>query len=90
MWFNFYDLDNETETNLRVHPFVMMEATLKYYNKVRPDQAFEQVKPIIDEIKKTGGSFISIWHNETLSNWGIWKGWRDVYEEMVQYAMLRT
>jgi hypothetical protein len=90
MWFNFYDLDNETETNLRVHPFVMMEATLKYYNKVRPDQAFEQVKPIIDEIKKTGGTFISLWHNETLSNWGIWKGWRDVYEEMVQYAMLRA
>jgi hypothetical protein len=87
MCFNFYDLDNESETNLRVHPFAMMEATLKYYNKVRPDQAIEHVKPIIDAIKKTGGTFISLWHNETLSNWGIWKGWRDVYEEMVQYAI---
>lgn len=87
MPFNFYDLDNESEANLRIHPFVAMEATLKYYNKVRPDQAMDYLKPVIDEVKKVDGTFISLWHNETLSNWGLWKGWRDVYEEMVQYAV---
>jgi hypothetical protein len=87
MMFYFYDLDAEAETGLRIHPFAFMEATLKYYKKVRPEQSMEYIAPIINEIKKVNGTFISLWHNETLSNWGIWKGWRDVYEEMIQFAL---
>lgn len=84
--FNFYDLDLETETKLRVHPFAVMEATLKYYMELDPDEAFERVKVLIDEVKKVKGTFMTLWHNETLSDMKQWKGWKDLYEQVVREA----
>lgn len=84
--FNFYDLDFEVETKLKVHPFAVMEATLKYYMKLDPEEAIPAVKPLIDDVKAVNGTFMSLWHNETLSNDKIWFGWRNIYEELVEYA----
>jgi hypothetical protein len=86
--FNFYDLDMELETKLKVHPFAVMEGTLKYNMKVPPKEAMEKIKPLIDEVKAVNGVFMSLWHNDTLNDRKIWTGWRTVYEEMVQYALL--
>lgn len=85
--FHFYDLDMEVETKLKVHPFAVMEGTLKYYMKVQAQHAMEKIKPLIDEVKAVDGVFISLWHNDTLNNSGVWEGWRDLYEEMVKYAI---
>lgn len=85
--FNFYDLDNELETKLNIHPFAVMEGTLKYHMKVNPEDAMQKIKPLIDEAKAVNGTFISLWHNETLNDQKLWKGWRTVYEEMVKYAV---
>lgn len=84
--FNFYDIDLETETQLKIHPFAVMDATLKYYMKVEPQNALSHVKPLIDEVRAVNGVFISLWHNETLSNDKVWRGWMNVYEEIVKYA----
>lgn len=84
--FNFYDLDNELETKLKVHPFSVMEGTLKYYMKVHPEDAMQKIKPLIDEAKAVNGVFISLWHNDTINNQTIWQGWQAVYEDMVKYA----
>lgn len=85
--FNFYDLDMELETKLKVHPFAVMEGTLKYYMHVPPQDAMKKIKPLIDEAKAVNGVFMSLWHNDTLNNQKLWSGWQQVYEEMVQYAM---
>jgi hypothetical protein len=85
--FNFYDLDMELETKLKVHPFAMMEGTLKYYMNIPPDEALMKIKPLIDEVKAVNGTFISLWHNDTLNDQKLWKGWREVYEKMIQYAV---
>jgi hypothetical protein len=85
--FNFYDLDMELETNLKIHPFAIMEGTLKYYMTVEPGDAMNKIRPLIDEVKAVNGSFISLWHNDTLNDQKLWKGWKTVYEEMVQYAV---
>ena len=84
--FNFYDLDTELETKLKIHPFAMMEGTLKYNMKVNPEDAMKKIQPLIDEVKKVDGIFMSLWHNDTLNNRKIWVGWKAVYENMVQYA----
>ncbi len=84
--FYFYDLDLETETSLMVHPFQVMEGTLKDYMYKSKEQSLEIIKLLIDEVKAVDGTFISLWHNESLSNAGPWKGWRDIYVEMVKYA----
>lgn len=87
--FNFYDLDLESETNLHVHPFAAMDATLNLYMHLSPEEAIVKVKQLIDETKKVNGVFVSLWHNETLSDEKQWKGWRKVYEEIVEWASSR-
>lgn len=84
--FNFYDLDTELETKLKIHPFAVMEGTLKYHMKLQPKAGFEKIRSLIDEVKAVGGVFISLWHNDTVNDRKIWKGWKAVYEEMVIYA----
>ncbi len=85
--FNFYDLDLEVETKLRVHPFAVMDATLKYYMNVRPEHVLDTVKPVIDSIRKVDGTFISLWHNESMGKNRTWAGWDNVYEELVRAAL---
>jgi len=84
--FFFYDLDNEQITNLKVHPFAVMDATLKYYMKVEPQDAMSHILPLIQEVKNVNGDFVSLWHNESLSENKIWAGWRKVYEQLVEAA----
>lgn len=84
--FNFYDLDLDIETKLKVHPFALIDSALKYYMKIRPEIAMDYIIPVIDQVKAVNGTFISVWHNEALSEDKQWKGWRDVYEEMIKYA----
>ena len=84
--FNFYDLDIEVETKLRVHPFMVMDGTLKDYMDLTPADAVEQIRKLIDEVKKVDGTFTSLWHNESLSDEKRWEGWRKVYEELLAMA----
>ncbi|HEX5002849.1 MAG TPA: polysaccharide deacetylase family protein [Bacteroidia bacterium] len=84
--FYFYDLDNEQATNLKIHPFAVMDATLKYYMKVEPEQAMSHILPLIREVKAVHGDFISLWHNESMSENKLWSGWKTVYEQMVEAA----
>lgn len=84
--YRFYDLDMETPTELIVYPFAMMEATLKYYMKLTPEESKSVVSDIIQKVKAVDGTFISLWHNETLTDTGIWEGWRDVFLHTIKEA----
>lgn len=84
--FYFYDLDLEQETSLKIHPFACMDATFKYYMKTDVDKVMDIVQSLVDEVKSVNGTFISLWHNESLSENYIWKGYRKVYEELLAYA----
>jgi hypothetical protein len=63
-----------------------MDATLKYYMKIQPAEVMSYVGPIIKEIKSVNGDFITIWHNESLSDKDQWAGWRAVYEDIIKAA----
>lgn len=84
--FYFYDLDLEVETRLIIHPFAVMEGTLKYFLKLNPQEALAKNIALIDEVKKVNGNFIAIWHNDTLIDQGIWEGWREVFEKTIAYG----
>ena len=77
--FFFYDLDYETETKLRVFPFAVMDGTLRDYKNVGIEEAKAIIQSLIYEVKAVNGTFISLWHNESLSDQDRWKGWREVY-----------
>jgi hypothetical protein len=84
--FRFYDLDNEEITSLNIHPFAVMDATLKYYLKLSAEETLPRIQSLVDEVKKVNGTFISLWHNESLSDYKQWKGWKNIFEEMVKMA----
>jgi len=85
--YNFYDLDLEVETKLRIHPFAVMDGTLRDYMDLTPTDAIEQIRVLVNEVKKVNGTFISLWHNESLSDKKRWTGWRRVYEELLEMAV---
>ncbi len=85
--FFFYDLEREETTTLKIHPLALMDTTLIYHLKLSPDEATKKAKKIVDEVKKVEGTFISLWHHETLSNNTESNPWRDCYERISFYAL---
>lgn len=88
--FNFYDLDLETETQLRVHPISIMDGTLKDYLNLEPEAAMEVIRTQLNKVKAVNGTFIAVWHNESFAENKRWKGWRTVYETMLHYASVKN
>ena len=78
----FYDLKNDKVTDLKIIPFQVMDGTLRYYLQLQPEKAFEEIKKIMQEVKNVGGTFVSVWHNETVNDLGTWEGFRGVFEQM--------
>jgi hypothetical protein len=84
----FYDLDTEVETKLQLFPFTVMEATYQYYKNTSPEKTIEEIKTLMQKVKDVDGTFISVWHNESLSDKGIWTGWKIVYEKMLKESLI--
>jgi hypothetical protein len=57
-----------------------MDGTLLEYKKMSIEQSLQAVDQLVREVKKYGGVFCFIWHNETLAEAGKWKGWRRVFD----------
>ena len=85
--FWFYDLKKEVTTKLRIYPFQMMDVTLKNYLKLTPNEGMVVIEKLMMEIRKYGGTFISLWHNESLSDLGEWTGWREVFVRMTDMGI---
>lgn len=85
--FWFYDLKKDAVTKLRIHPFQMMDVTLKNYMSLTPEEAGIVIGKLMLEIRKYGGTFISLWHNESLSDQGLWAGWKAVFINMTEQAI---
>ena len=65
-----------------------MDATLLYYLKLSPEQSLAQISELIHEVKNVNGTFISLWHNDTFSNYKQWEDWESVYTEMIKMSKL--
>jgi hypothetical protein len=82
--FFFYDITEERKTGLRITPFQVMDGTLFKYKGLTPEGSDELISGIIDETKKAGGLFVSIWHNTSLLDSREWKKWRNTFELMLK------
>jgi hypothetical protein len=77
--FPWYNLPTDQETSLRVHPFVFMDATSRFYSKQNPQEARKEWERLWHAVKKVNGTFISIWHNHMLGHHRESKDWRELY-----------
>ena len=80
--FRFFNLAKNNSTGLTVHPLHAMDVTLKDYLKMKPEQAQKEITERMQKVKSADGTFYCLWHNESLSNQGIWAGWRDVFQQI--------
>ena len=82
----FFDVLENKITGLKIYPFQVMDVTLLHYRNLRADDALIKIQNLMNETAKVGGTFVSLWHNESMSDEGQWKGWRSVYTEMTRMA----
>jgi hypothetical protein len=80
----FYDLAEDKQTSLKIIPFQVMDGTLFQYKNLEPVTAGDVIFRLIDETRRVGGLFVSIWHNTSLLDTPEWKGWREIFEQMLK------
>lgn len=85
--FPFFDIMKNQTTKLIVHPFIVMDVALNQYSGLSCEGALHEIESLMRETAKCGGTFISLWHNESLHDTGKWKGWRNVYLKMTDLAV---
>lgn len=84
--FYFYDLKKETVTGLQIFPVTMMEGSFMN-SKLTPQESLSQILHLLREVKKVNGTFISIWHNHTISETDEYREWKEVHDKMIQYII---
>lgn len=81
----WYDLKKEEQSNLKLIPISCMDRTYLDYLKYSPEQAKESIIHLFELVKKHGGHFHLIWHNSSFDFKGEWKGWDQVFDELIAY-----
>ncbi len=83
----WYDLLAEQATSFMIHPFQVMDVTLKHYLRLSPEEALRAVRLVIEATREVGGVFSTIWHNSSFSSIDGWQSWGAVYESILQMAV---
>lgn len=81
--FNWYDLEKETETSLRVHPFCFMEANCYYELRQSPEESLKELMHYYDICREWNGTLITIFHNNFLGTAQEFRGWKEMYGEFI-------
>jgi hypothetical protein len=79
--FKWFDLHKNEVSTLNVHPFVYMDGTLLEYLQLAPSEAKARIAELYQEVKKYGGTFSFLWHNETISGYQQWENYQEVFKE---------
>jgi len=86
--FLFYNLTKDYISGMRLHPIVLMDVTLQKYLYKEATDLFGIMSYYAEVIKKYNGEFVTLFHNESLSDEDQWYGWREEYKKSVQYVAL--
>ena len=77
------EMDPEPPFLPTMFPFCIMDVTLTDYLKLPNAEKKKVIFELLNEVKKVNGTFISIWHDRTFSNWSNYEGLRELYIELV-------
>lgn len=83
--FFFFNLKTNKQENLKLYPTAIMDVSLKNSLKLTEQEALAYLINMYNQTKLAGGTFISLWHNESFSGYGEWQGWDKVYCDFIKY-----
>lgn len=83
--FYWYDLENDHQTKLLLHPFCFMDANFIFEQKLQPSEALVEMKKYYETVKSVEGDFTFIMHNHFLAEQEHWKDWRKIYSEFLTF-----
>jgi hypothetical protein len=82
--FLFYDLDYEVQTPLKINSYHLMDYTLISTQSLLDKK--KVLNEVINTIKQVDGEFIPIFHNYTFSVMDRWKGFKDLFNIILESA----
>ena len=82
--FNFYNLNKDKIYRLIIHPFAVMDKTLKIDMNLNEEEAKQYVLNLAQRVKAVNGVFVTIFHNENLTDAFSWRGWRKMYYSLLK------
>ncbi len=82
--FQFYDLDYEVQTPLRINPYHCLDfALLKYQSEL---DKTEHLQKLIDEVKAVNGVFTPVFHNYSFGDLERWDGFKSLFNLVIESA----
>ncbi len=87
-----FDVLNKRVINILEIPLIVMDGTIseEQYMGLKPQEAKEYVKELINKIIDVNGIFSLLWHNSSLDENSFWKEWIEVYEDIVGYCISKN
>lgn len=80
--FPVFDFLDRKVLPLREKPLIAMDVTLAQYLKLTPQQAFELLSRLNNQVKKHRGEFVLLWHNSSWNTY-FWSPWQAVYRDFI-------
>ena len=88
--FFFYDLSREISTPLQIFPITFMEGNFMEDTTLTPKKVLSKIKGLIEAVREVHGTFISIWHNHSVSDTKDYHIWREIHNEMILSLTSKT
>lgn len=82
----WFDLEKNEATLLTIHPSTIMEGTLRDYNGYSSEHSISVINNLLNEVKKQGGEFVSVWHNDSFVP--AQKEWVNVYKQLLEKSKI--
>ncbi len=82
----WFDVLAERPTELMVHPFAVMDNTLRHKLRLTPDEAVAAAAKVIEQVKAVDGTFTGLWHESFLSRSAEDAPWREAVLRIIQLA----
>lgn len=81
-----YDLKTESSLPLLIHPIAVMDIAMRDGMGWSALEAKAHLRDMMHVVSKVGGTWMSCWHNTSVSEQLEWLGWQATYLDMVDTA----
>ncbi len=82
--FRFFDLEKNEILDITLYPFAVMDVAFRHFLNWDIAKTEDYIVNLMRQVSQVQGYFISVFHNESLSDFDKWEGWRKVYLAMLE------